>query len=491
MPRFLEVTDEALARDALGAAPSSQATAVKSAAYTASVGDIVLADVSDGGFTVTIPSAPHNGSQIWVKKIDASEHAVTVQRSGSDVFNVAETGPSLLQLTVPDEAVCVQYKDGVWHVIVHGFAPASLDERYFRLSDKLPDTNGNTALQFTAGSNPQNWLNVYNGNAVLLRASGFDANIGLSLISKGAEGVYLYGSNTSVPAAVYTAASTPINYWQFSSANAGSSINCLARSSGSTDANVSFNFVPRGTGQLRVNNVAVATQTDLATKLDTTGNAATATQLATARKISGVSFDGSADINTPSAIIYPPQYVSANYYYTTPMFAATTTAAQTNNRLGVTPWFVIGSLSVARFVCEVVTTAGEAGSTFRIGVWSSDSNGLPSTLVYDAGTVAVSATGVQEITLGSPLVLTSGLYWVGGVVNNAPTTPPTMRVTQNVLSGTNVPLGTTIPSALNSGTGGIYVNSITAAFATSASPFPYASAFLGGAQVPRIAFKVS
>jgi hypothetical protein len=49
----------------------------KSALYTAAAGDYILADVSGGPFTITLP-ALSNGAQVSVKKIDASANAVTI-----------------------------------------------------------------------------------------------------------------------------------------------------------------------------------------------------------------------------------------------------------------------------------------------------------------------------------------------------------------------------------------------------------------------------
>ena len=49
----------------------------RTSAYTAANGDFILADVSGGAFTVTLPVLA-NGSRVSVKKIDASAFAVTV-----------------------------------------------------------------------------------------------------------------------------------------------------------------------------------------------------------------------------------------------------------------------------------------------------------------------------------------------------------------------------------------------------------------------------
>lgn len=61
----------------------------KSAAYTALVGDIVLATAT-AAFTVTLPVAAV-GAQVVVKKIDASANAVTVATQGGATIDGAST----------------------------------------------------------------------------------------------------------------------------------------------------------------------------------------------------------------------------------------------------------------------------------------------------------------------------------------------------------------------------------------------------------------
>jgi Cu/Ag efflux protein CusF len=106
-------------------------TAVKTSSYSATVTDLIPSDASAGGFTIALPSAPADKSIIGVKKIDTTSNVVTVQRTGSDVFNVA-SGASTLQLVLQDQTVLLQYKasGGIWYVTSHGAAIASLDSRY-------------------------------------------------------------------------------------------------------------------------------------------------------------------------------------------------------------------------------------------------------------------------------------------------------------------------------------------------------------------------
>lgn len=58
-------------------------TVLKTSDYTAHVGAFVLVDASSGPVTITLPSAVHNGSEVGVKKVDASTNRVTIQPQGS------------------------------------------------------------------------------------------------------------------------------------------------------------------------------------------------------------------------------------------------------------------------------------------------------------------------------------------------------------------------------------------------------------------------
>jgi hypothetical protein len=55
-------------------------------AYTASDGDLVLADASSSGFTVTLPS-PNAGDVVTVKKTDSSTNAVTIATPGAETID--------------------------------------------------------------------------------------------------------------------------------------------------------------------------------------------------------------------------------------------------------------------------------------------------------------------------------------------------------------------------------------------------------------------
>jgi hypothetical protein len=112
------------------------------------------------------------------------------------------------------------------------------------------------------------------------------------------------------------------------------------------------------------------------------------------------------------------------------------------------PWTILGTQQVSASGtlqmtavtptrdCEVDrmtidVTVQQANSLYRLGIWESDgSEGMPSTLLADFGTVDGTALGERHsAVLGTPAVLTKGtLYWMG-VLNEHTGTVPTVRTT--------------------------------------------------------------
>jgi len=94
------------------------------------------------------------------------------------------------------------------------------------------------------------------------------------------------------------------------------------------------------------------------------------------------------------------------------------TAAFAANTIYLHPFSVQGELLVDRVGINVTT--GGTATDFRIGIWSSDSEGLPATLVADSGDVAFTGTGVKGVS-GLTIVLPAGDYFVGYIMNGTAT----------------------------------------------------------------------
>lgn len=87
----------------------------KTGAYTATRDDfLILADVSGGAFTVTLPSAANRGQLICIVKSDSGVNAVTVSRAGTDTINGATSVSLSLQY---DRTFLIAGGGGVWFKI--------------------------------------------------------------------------------------------------------------------------------------------------------------------------------------------------------------------------------------------------------------------------------------------------------------------------------------------------------------------------------------
>jgi hypothetical protein len=156
---------------------TSTPTAVKTAAYTAAVSDLIPADATSAAFTVTLPSAPADKSRVVVKKIDATTNIVTIAAAGSDVFNLT-AGATALTLLLQYQAVVLQYKasGGIWYVVSTDVPLGGLDTRYLGpLATGTADTATIQALIDAA--------NTAGGGTILLRSGQTYVTTGLVMKS--------------------------------------------------------------------------------------------------------------------------------------------------------------------------------------------------------------------------------------------------------------------------------------------------------------------
>lgn len=118
------------------------ATNVITTTYTAAVGDIIPADATSAGFTITLPAAPADKSRVVIKKIDASTNAITIATGGSDTFNKVG-GSTSATLSLQNQAIQMQYASSVavWYVISTDVPLSGLDARYVSLTGIATLTN--------------------------------------------------------------------------------------------------------------------------------------------------------------------------------------------------------------------------------------------------------------------------------------------------------------------------------------------------------------
>ncbi len=100
----------------------------------------------------------------------------------------------------------------------------------------------------------------------------------------------------------------------------------------------------------------------------------------------------------------------AGRWYSSHVLGSAGTAAPAASELRLLPWYVPVARSIDRVGCNV-STAGTAAHVARLGVYNADPvSGLPTTVLVDAGTVAVDTTGQKEVAVTATV---HGLHWLG------------------------------------------------------------------------------
>lgn len=153
----------------------------------------------------------------------------------------------------------------------------------------------------------------------------------------------------------------------------------------------------------------------------------------------------------------------STYWYESRNGSTITTSVFVQNRVYCYPLFVSESITIDRLGVECVTA--NASTTWRIGIYNSDSNGVPSTVLLDAGTVDTSTIGLKTITVNQ--TLSAGLYFIAGVWQGG-SASPTMR-SYSASSGNWAPIASTTQQS--SGYSNEYhVDSITGSLGTISAP---------------------
>ena len=157
---------------------------------------------------------------------------------------------------------------------------------------------------------------------------------------------------------------------------------------------------------------------------------------------------------------FAPAMVTGRYYRSA---MSTSTAAPSVGNEHAVPLFIGKPVTLDRIGVNVSVTAGS--SVVRLGI-RSDNNGLPGTLVLDAGTVdSASSTGDKFITISQ--ALTPGWYWLCAVSQGG---APTL----SILVGGNPMISGTVSSPGFSGNQNAYYQTgVTGALGTWAATAGY------------------
>lgn len=179
-------------------------TAVKTGTYSAAVGDFVPADTTGGGFTITLPAAPADGSQIGVKMVaQTGTNLLTVAASGSDHFNTTAGSTSVL-VDILRQSIVMQYKatGAIWYVL-NGELPRS---------QLLAAPNSWTGVQtFTAPV-----LGTVAAGSILTNATGLPISSGVSGLAANVAAFLGAPSSANLGAALTDKTGTGLNVFQTS-----------------------------------------------------------------------------------------------------------------------------------------------------------------------------------------------------------------------------------------------------------------------------------
>lgn len=192
----------------------------------------------------------------------------------------------------------------------------------------------------------------------------------------------------------------------------------------------------------------------------TTGNAATATKLATARKVNGVPFDGTGDINAMQAFT-PADYNFIAWNYDLARAGASTTALVAGEA-----YLMMVPIRAASIITNVILSIATAGAGLTSGQCFAglfDSGGNLLSATADQSTSWQSA-GLKTMALTTPQSVSAGFCYVGFFATG--TTMPKPWFDNTVISnnGSVGPFATTPRSVLDTTNTGL-----TTSFHTPAS----------------------
>lgn len=92
-------------------------TAVKTANYTASAGDLVRYNPSGGTFTITFPAVPSTDDQVGTKNVNSSTASITLAGNGNNVESPATYSVAASQTITGDGIALIYQYDGTNWII--------------------------------------------------------------------------------------------------------------------------------------------------------------------------------------------------------------------------------------------------------------------------------------------------------------------------------------------------------------------------------------
>jgi hypothetical protein len=232
----------------------------------------------------------------------------------------------------------------------------------------------------------------------------------------------------------------------------------------SATANTASTLVARdASGNFSAGTITAALSGNATTSSSTTGNAATATALQTARTIGGVSFNGTANINLPGVNTAGNQNTSGN--------AATATALATGRTISLTgdvtgtsgSFDGTGNVSIAATIAANSVALGTDTTGNYVATGATSGNGISGSVSSEGGTFTVTSNATNANT-GSTIVFrdASGNFSAGTITaalsGNATTSSST---TGNAATATTLQTARTINGVSFNGSANITVTANT------------------------------
>jgi hypothetical protein len=232
----------------------------------------------------------------------------------------------------------------------------------------------------------------------------------------------------------------------------------------SATANTASTLVARdASGNFSAGTITAALSGNATTSSSTTGNAATATALQTARTIGGVSFNGTANINLPGVNTAGNQNTSGN--------AATATALATGRTISLTgdvtgtsgSFDGTGNVSIAATIAANSVALGTDTTGNYVATGATSGNGISGSVSSEGGTFTVTSNATNANT-GSTIVFrdASGNFSAGTITaalsGNATTSSST---TGNAATATVLQTARTINGVSFNGSANITVTANT------------------------------
>lgn len=149
--------------------------------------------------------------------------------------------------------------------------------------------------------------------------------------------------------------------------------------------------------------------------------------------------------------------------------------------LWLAPFDLQQAHTLTQIACQV-KTAGVAGATIRLGIYSSDGAGGIGNLLIDAGTVAGDSTGIKTVAISK--ASNADRIWLGAVWQGVNGAAPTLQGSQRVVASVG---WSAFVDNFATGIYGYSWGSITGALPTT---LPTPTSYENG-QVPNVQFTVA